>query len=281
MELKEAIGNRRSMRFLRPYRQVERGKIQKMLEAARLASFWGNVQALKAVVIERESAPPDVVDALPTGTAIGGFQFRMAPVVIVWCLDWHMVDEQGTRLHELVDAGSLGVDQAKSHDYLDKVLIPFFESAGDRIKGGGTTHIDCGQGIAQATLVAFEEGLGTCVLAALANKKLRRALKLPEEWEILLLQTVGYPAEDPTAGGQRPKRPFEEKFYLNRFGEPFPRDPGVVEELERARMLQDPAPLPFRRAELDYLGRAFGLGDVFGEEVPALIEETAREAQED
>ena len=57
MELKEVIGRRRSIRFIRPDKPVEHEKIQKMLEAARLASFWGNVQALKAVVIERSSAP--------------------------------------------------------------------------------------------------------------------------------------------------------------------------------------------------------------------------------
>ena len=51
MELREAIGCRRSMRFLLPHKPVEREKIQRMLEAARLASFWGNVQALRAVVI--------------------------------------------------------------------------------------------------------------------------------------------------------------------------------------------------------------------------------------
>ena len=279
MELKEVIGRRRSMRFLRPHQPVEREKIQKMLEAARLASFWGNVQALKAVVIERATAPEEVLDAIPVGTAIGGFQFRHAPVIIVWCLDWRTVPEQGKRLHELVDAGAIGTDRQKSHAYLDSVMIPFFESAGDRIRSTGTTEIDCGQGIAQATLVAFEEGLGTCLLAALNDRKLRKALRLPADTRILLLQTVGYPAEDPAAGGQRPRLPFEQRFFLNQFGESFPRDPAVVEELKEAQMLQNPAPLPHRRAELQWLGKAFGLGDVFGDEIPALIKETAEEAE--
>lgn len=279
MELKEVIGRRRSMRFLRPYQPVEREKIQKMLEAARLASFWGNVQALKAVVVERTTAPPEVLDALPVGTAIGGFQFRMAPVIIVWCLDWRTVAQQGKRLHELVEAGAIGVDQEKSHAYLDSVMIPFFESAGDRIRNTGTTEIDCGQGIAQATLVAFEEGLGTCLLAALNDRKLRKALRLPADTRVLLLQTVGYPAENPAAGGQRPRLPFEERFFLNRFGESFPRDPAVVDQLVAAKMLQDTAPLPHRRAELEWLGQAFGLSDVFGEEIPAIVKETIEEAE--
>ncbi len=279
MELKEAIGRRRSIRFLRPYKPVEREKIQKMLEAARLASFWGNVQALDAVVVERATAPKDVLDALPVGTAIGGFQFRMAPVIIIWYINWQRVAEQGTRLHELVDAGALGVDQDKSHKYLDSVLIPFFQLAGDKIRQTGITEADCGQGIAQATLVAFEEGLGSCVLAAFAGKKLRAALRLPVDAQVLLLQCVGYPAEDPDAGGQRPKLPFEQKFSLNRCGEPFPRDPAVVRELAQAGMIRSAAPLAHRRAELEYLQRAFGLSDVFGDETPEIIKAAQEEGE--
>lgn len=280
MELKEAIGTRRSIRFLRPYQQVEREKIQKMLEAARLASFWGNVQALKAVVIERATAPADVIAALPVGTALAGFQLRSAPVIIVWYLDWDAVSVQGDRLHELVEAGALGVNPAKSHAYLDSTVIPFFKRAGEGIKTTGFTEFDCGQGVGQATLVAFEEGLGTCLIGAMNDRKLRRALKVPDSWKTLVLQTVGYPAEDRAAGGQRPKRPFEEKFYLNRFGESFPRDSKVVEELKDAKMLQAQAPLPHRRDEVRWLGEIYGLSDIFGDEVPQILDDLAKAASE-
>ena len=271
MELKEVIGRRRSMRFLRPYRPVEREKLQKMLEAARLASFWGNVQALGAVVIERATAPPRVLDALPTGTAIGGFQFRLAPVVIVWTLDWRRVDEQGKRLHELVEAGAVGVNPEKSHEYLDSTLIPFFQAATESIRQGGLTELDCGQGIAHATLVAFEEGLGTCLLGCPNDRKLRRVLGLPEGVKVLVLQTVGYPAEDPEAGGQRPRLPFETRFALNHHGTPFPRDPAVVEDLRRAKMICREAPVVYRRAELRWLQEQYGLSEVFGDEVPGIV----------
>ena len=273
MELKEVIGRRRSTRFLRPYKPVEREKLQKMLEAARLASFWGNVQALSAVVIERASAPAEVLKALPTGTAIGGFQFRLAPVIIVWVLDWARVDEQGRRLHELVDAGALGVHPEKSHAYMDETLIPFFQAATETIRQGGLTEVDCGQGIAQATLVAFDEGLGTCLVGCPNDRKLRRALALPETAKVLVLQTVGYPAEDAEAGGQRPRLPFAERFSLNRWGEPFPRDERVVQALVDARMIRPSAPLPYRREELRWLQAQYGLSDVFGDEVPGILEE--------
>ena len=273
MELKEVIGRRRSMRFLRPYKPVEREKLQKMLEAARLASFWGNVQALSAVVIERATASADVVQALPTGTAIGGFQFRLAPMIIVWTLDWARVAEQGRRLHELVDAGALGINPEKSHAYMDETLIPFFQAATESIKQGGLTEVDCGQGIAQATLVAYEEGLGTCLVGCPNDRKLRRALKLPDTVKVLVLQTVGYPAEDPEAGGQRPRLPFEQRFSLNRWGDPFPRDERVVHELTTAKMLRPTAPLPYRREELRWLQAQYGLSEVFCDEVPGILDE--------
>lgn len=273
MELKQVIGRRRSTRYLRPYKPVERAKIQKMLEAARLASFWGNVQALGAVVIERATASAEVLHALPTGTAIGGFQFRTAPVVIVWTLDWRRVEAQGERLHELVDAGALGVHRQKSHAYLDETLIPFFQAATESIRQSGLTELDCGQGIAQATLVAFEEGLGTCLLGVPSDRKLRAALRLPEGLKILVLQTVGYPAEDPEAGGQRPRLPFEARFALNRADHPFPRDEAVVAELTQARMIRPTAPLPWRRDELRWLQAVYGLSDVFGDEVPGIMSE--------
>ncbi|MBK6659996.1 MAG: nitroreductase family protein [Proteobacteria bacterium] len=63
-ELREVIGRRRSIRFLRPDMPVEPEKIQMMFEAARIATHWGNVQALRAVAIHRHSAPQEVLDAL-------------------------------------------------------------------------------------------------------------------------------------------------------------------------------------------------------------------------
>ena len=111
MELRETIGRRRSIRFLLPYKPVEPEKIQRMLEAARLASHWGNVGSLRAVVVFRHSAPKEVLESLTA--PIAGFQIRLAPVVIVWYLDTMAVDEQSDRLRELLAAGALGFGEKK------------------------------------------------------------------------------------------------------------------------------------------------------------------------
>ncbi|MFQ5514461.1 MAG: nitroreductase family protein [Myxococcota bacterium] len=256
MELREVIGRRRSIRFLRPYKPVEIEKIQRMLEAARLASHWGNVQSLRAVVVFRDSASQEVLDSITA--PIAGYQIRLAPVIIVWYLDTSAVDAQADRLRELLRAGALGFGEGKAKA-LEEQLIPIFDSIREKLKEPGLGEVDCGQGIAQATLMAFEQGLGTCCLGSPNTDRIRKNLGLPDHCRILLLQTVGYPAESPEAGGQRPRRPFEEIFDMNAYGNPFPRSRAIVEELERDGMIQDPAPLPWREEELEYLKRALDL----------------------
>jgi len=71
--------------------------------------------------------------------------------------------------------------------------------------------------------------------------------------------TVGYPLESREAGGQRPKLPFEQLYFINEHGNPFERDPKVVEELKRARMIQAPSPLPWRQQELEFVHQALGI----------------------
>jgi nitroreductase len=269
MELKQAIGIRRTIRFYNPARKVEREKIQKMLEAARLASFWGNVQALRAIVMFRDSSPPEAWQALvaPLGTA----QLKHAPVVILW----YWVEEaiydrktghptQGDRLHELIEARAMGLNKQTEHQFLDTVLIPYFKQNYDGIMQTGLTDMDCGQGIAQATLVAYDEGLGTCCIGTGSldgprEKKMRKVFKLPESAHLLVLMTVGYPLESRDAGGQRPKLPFEQLYFINEHGKGFERDPAVIKELERAGMIQAPAPLEYRQRELEFLHKALEL----------------------
>ncbi|MCK9518895.1 MAG: nitroreductase family protein [Dehalococcoidia bacterium] len=256
MELREVIGRRRSVRFLLPHKPVEPEKIQRMLEAARIASHWGNVQSLRAVVVFRDSAPQETLDAITA--PIAGFQIRLAPVVIVWYLEAAAVDEQGDRLRELLEAGALGFGEGK-REALEQKLIPFFSGIKEQLKQPGISEVDCGQGIAQATLMAFEQGLGTCFLGSGNSDKVRQNLGLPDSCRVLLLQTVGYPAESPEAGGQRPRQPFERLFQMNSYDTPFPRSSAVVEELKADGMIQEPAPLPWREAELEYLKNALGI----------------------
>jgi len=256
MELREVIGRRRSTRFLNPHKPVEREKIQMMFEAARIASHWGNVQSLRGVAVFRDSAPKEVIESVTS--PIAGYQIRLAPVSIVWFLETAAVDEQADRLRELCKAGALGFGEGKEQA-IEEQLVPIFDNIREMTKAPGLGEVDCGQGIAQATLMAFDLGLGTCCLGTPHGEQIRQNLGMPESCRVLLIQTVGYPAESPEAGGQRPRRPFEELFHMNGYGKPFERDQAVVDQLTDDRMFQAPAPLPWREAELAYLQKALNL----------------------
>jgi nitroreductase len=258
MELREVLGRRRSIRFLRPYQPVEKEKIQMMFEAARIASHWGNVQSLRAVAVFRDSASKEVLDKLEA--AIMGWQLKLAPVTIVWYVQPDAVDGQADRLRAVTKAGAMGFGGSKARmEALEKVLIPVFDGIREHLKQPGLNEIDCGQGIAQATLMAYELGLGTCCLGSPKGPEILKALGIPDPARLLVLQTVGYPLEHWEAGGQRPRLPFEDLFALNHFNTPYPRSEAVVEELTKDKMFTTPGPLPYRDAELDFIQHALGV----------------------
>jgi len=259
VELREVIGRRRSIRFLKPYKPVEPEKVQVMFEAARIASHWGNVQTLRGIAIFKDSVSKEALDKLE-GIVLG-WQVKAAPCVIVWYLDPNAVDSQSKKLLKLAEIGALGVGSKEVRiEGVEKKLLPIFADIGDELKQPGLSEIDCGQGIAQATLAAFDMGLGTCCLGAgPGGPALMEALGTPEGARLLLLQTVGYPLEHWEAGGQRPRQPFNDLFHMNEFGKEFPRSEEVVEELKEDGMFTRPAPLPDREEELKVMQRALGL----------------------
>ena len=189
---------------------------------------------------------------------VAGFQIRAAPVVIVWYVETSAVDEQSDRLRELLKAGALGFGEGKEQA-LEEQIIPMFESIREQFKEPGLNELDCGQGIAQATLMAFEQGLGTCLLGTPFGDQIRENLGLPDTARVLVLQTVGYPAESPEAGGQRPRQPFERLFHMNGYGKAFPRSKAVLAELGETGMIQSPAPTPWREEELENFRVALSL----------------------
>ena len=258
MELREAIGRRRSIRYLRPYMPVEPEKIQMMLEAARVATHWGNLQSLRAVVVHRESAPQEVLDSLKA--VVVGWQLRIAPVVIVWYTDPEVVENQAESLRELLSIGALGFGPEElKKKTLEEKFLSAFEGIKDFLKQPGLNEIDCGQGIAQANLMGYELGLGSCFLGTPEGDAILNTLGVPHHCRLQLLQCVGYPMEHWEAGGQRPRQPFEDLFALNTFGNAYPRSQEVVDELTADKMFTRPAPLPERAAELEYLQRALEL----------------------
>lgn len=258
MEFKQVVGTRRSIRYFEPWRPVEREKIQVMLEAARLASRAVNAPFFRAVVVERDSLTPEQRDSLKTPTTT--VNLELAPVYIFWYADPFAPKRGHRTLRQLIDVGALNPSHGWSYAYVDDVVIPqvLEPIVNNQQAGLALAGCEAGLAICQAMLAAVDEGLGVC-LHAFNTQAAKEILKPPEHLVPLWLLLVGYPAEDPQAGGQRPREPFEEDFFLGSFDRPFPRDSGVVEYLKETKMIQEPAPFPWRRKEISALSRMFGL----------------------
>jgi nitroreductase len=260
MELKEVIGNRRSIRFYLPFRPLEPAKIQKMLEAARRASCVGNINATNAVVIWRDKASPELIQALTP--PLGYQQMQTAPCFILWYQNTmaYEVNKWIQDLLDLADTGRVGMgDMEETKKQIDVLLRAAFTPIWKQAAVSPLALMDVGQAVAQATLVAYDEGLGTCCMSGPTVERVAKLLKLPETAVPVSLMSVGYSAESPEAGGQTRRAPFEQLFFEMEYGQSFKEDPQVVDELEREKMIQQQAPLPWRQEELRYLRDALKL----------------------
>ncbi len=261
MEFKEVVGTRRTIRWFKPYKPVEREKIQKILEAARLQSQHGNASAIrKAVVVTKGEVPEETRERL-IAALYNQPAAVQAPVHIYWCVDMSGWDELRSRLLQLIEVGALTHSYGWSEEFVDKIVMTtpdFNVMAGDRTFAEWLSAFECGLAVGSALLAAVDEGLGTSLLTG-KREEIRQILGMPETCTVTQIQIVGYPAESVEAGGQRPRPDFEALYFDGTWGRPLRRDPKVVAELEAAKMLQPPAPLPERRAEIRALAAMFGL----------------------
>ncbi len=140
---------------------------------------------------------------------------------------------------------------------MERVVVPqvLMPGLGNRVRGG---NADTGMALMQGYLAAVDEGLGAC-LVPFDEAGARRVVDVPEDFEPAAALLIGYPAESPEAGGQRPHGAWEECFFDRDTNTPFPRDSKVTAKLEEAGLLQTAAPLAWRDDEVRALSRGLGL----------------------
>jgi nitroreductase len=275
MEFLEAVGKRRSIRWFKTWEPVPREKVQRILEVVRLTTCPGNLQPWRAVVVERDQLDAKLRDQL---LACDNWQgaHTQAPVWIYWYADPEGARPEtfANRTKELVDFGALPAAYGWSKQAIDSAIfqgetMPAGMPAINELLHGlpyetsaNVAYAETVGACAVATLAAVNEGLGTCLHMIAAPSKLeevKRLLGVPAHFVPVWLQLVGYPAEDPDAGGVRPRLPFAQTYAYMRWGQPYPRDERVVAELEAAGLPQPTEqPKPSRFEELKYLARMFG-----------------------
>lgn len=261
MEFKQAVGDRRSIRFYKPYRPVEKDKVQTILEAARLQCQHGNAGLVRKAVVVTKDETDDAIREELIDALYNQPQAAQAPVHIVWAIDLSGWEPLKDNLMGLIEAKALNSSYGWSEQFVDETVLKtpdFNVLAGDTEFAEWLSAIEMGLAIGSSLLAAVDVGLGTQLLTG-RRDQIRELLGMPDHVTPAQIQIVGYPAEDPDAGGQRPRPPFEELYFDGTWGNPIQSDPAVVEELHQAGMFQEQAPKPWRAAEVRALAQMFGL----------------------
>lgn len=156
MNFMEIAQTRQSCRSYDEARDVEQGKLDAVLEAARLAPSACNGQPYHFTVCRNQAAKD--VAAATQGMGMNKFS-NQAPVVIV-------ISEQ-----------------------------PYCKSAalGAKVKGNDYRSIDIGIAAAYLTAEAAAQGLSTCILGWLDDEKIRKICGL--NYPVRLVITLGYAKE--------------------------------------------------------------------------------------
>ena len=261
MEFKQVVGNRRSIRYYKPYQPVEKDKIQTILEAARLQCQHGNAGLIRKAVVVTKGETDDAVREELVDALYNQPQAAQAPVHIVWAIDMSGWEPLKDNLMGLIEAKALTPSYGWSEQFVTETVLKtpdFNVLAGEDRFAEWLSAIEMGLAIGSALLAAVDQGLGTQLLTG-RRDQIRELFGMPEHVTPAQIQIVGYPAEDPKGGGQRPRPPFEELYFADTWGNSIQSDPMVVEELTQAGMFQEQAPVPWRAAELRALAAMFGL----------------------
>ncbi|SHE46739.1 Nitroreductase [Caldanaerobius fijiensis DSM 17918] len=75
---------------------------------------------------------------------------------------------------------------------------------------------DVGLAMENLVLAAAQEGLGTCIIGWFDGAPIKKLLGIPEQYEVVAVTPLGYPAETPNA---RLRKPLDEIVFYNGFNE--------------------------------------------------------------
>lgn len=156
MDIFQVIKDRRSIRKYTD-RPVEQEKIEQVLEAARLAPSWKNLQCWRFLVLREAAKKEAILGAFPDDNP-GKKAIAQAPAVIVICAD---PDESGVEN---------GIEY-----YIADTAIAF-------------THL---------CLAAHAIGLGTCWMGWYDEAVVKNALGIPGGLRVVGITPIGYPDQEP------------------------------------------------------------------------------------
>jgi nitroreductase len=185
MDILEAIRTRRSVRRFTD-KPVEEDKLEALLEAARQAPSWANLQCWRFVVVKDRSVKEKISELsyVESFFAPKGYKtnpakkgLAEAPVIIVACAD---------------------------------------PSQSGNIWGQSYYMTDLGIATQNIMLTARALGLGTVFVGVFDEEKIRSILSIPPDIRVVGLFPVGYPLEEKASGPAR--KPLNEIAFFDKWG---------------------------------------------------------------
>lgn len=158
MDFLEFVSSRQSDRAFDAERPVEKEKIERIVEAARLAPSACNAQPWHFIVIDDPELKNKVADATSARTLGMNHFTKQAPVHIL------LVEEK----------------------------VNLTSGVGGWIKKKDYAQMDLGIVAAHIVLAAHAEGLGSCILGWFNEAKMRELLSIPDSRRIWLDIAIGY-----------------------------------------------------------------------------------------
>lgn len=202
MDLEQLIVKRVSIRKWQD-KPVEKEKIEKVLDAARRAPSWGNVQPWRFIVVQ------DREKIEKMGEMSGGqHTVNTAGAVIVCC---GVAGDFKRNLQRAALKSIMEVDGFDwTDDFLDDVVMES-DMFAPYLKGKEIMESKAGEqvmiAVSYMTIEAVNQGLGSCWVGATNCDGVGEFLDIPEDWFVHDLLPIGYPAEDPKP---RPRKTLED-----------------------------------------------------------------------
>ena len=140
---------------------VEPEKLERILEAARIAPSACNAQPWKIIVVSDAEKRMQVADATANKLLAMNHFTKQAPLQLV------ILEENAN----------------------------FTSTVGGWATEKHYPHLDLGILAAHITLAATDEGLGSCIIGWCDEKKVRKALDIPKSKRVMLVILLGYSAQ--------------------------------------------------------------------------------------
>ena len=170
MDFLKLAEKRQSCRTYDPKRTIEPEKLQRILEAGRIAPSACNAQPWHFIVVDNPELKNKIADA--TSNRILGMNHftKQAPVHLI------IVEESAN----------------------------FTSSIGSRVKNKHFPSIDIGIAAAHITLAATAEGLSTCMIGWFDEKAIKKLLDIPSSKRVILDILIGYSTQEHLSKKRKP-----------------------------------------------------------------------------